>query len=138
MECILCEQTGRWAAILRPLTAGSRVRWREVRTPDECLDSLRLEPGSFLVLELAAARLDAGLELLAAVQTDFPRAKVAVVAGRDLAEYEWLVREMGAVAFETSPRRVAPLAAAARRHAEANQSGERPLAERIWAELPWG
>lgn len=134
---IICEQSGRWAALLRPMVAGWRASWREVRAPAECLEALTEAPTSFVTLELSPPRIDAGLDLLAAIQTGFPRACAAVVAARELAEYECLTRELGAVVFETSPRRLAPLVAAARRRFEAAGNDERTLVERIRADLPW-
>ena len=43
-------------------------------------------------------------------------ARLAVVADRSLAGYEWLMREAGAVHFVCSPRQVGPLAQLACRH----------------------
>lgn len=137
-QWIICEQTGRWAALLRPMVAGWRPAWREVRSPGECLNALADAPGSLVTLELVPARLDAALDLLTTVQSEFSLARVVVVAARELAGYESLARELGALVFATSPRRLAPVVMAAQRHLGSVMGGERTLVEQIRAELPWG
>ena len=63
---------------------------------------------------------------------------MAVVADRQWADYEWLMREAGAVHFVCSPRRVGPLAQLACRHLAQVPPPQQSLTERIWAALPWG
>ena len=93
-------------------------------------------PASFAVVELGA-NVGGLLRLLAAQPRQFPAARLAVVADRSQAGYEWLMREAGAVHFLCSPRQVAVLARLACRHLAEVPPPQQSLAERIWASLPW-
>jgi len=134
---VVCERTGTWAVALRR-ELDERVRVHETRSLGQCWQVLADAPASFLVVELTDDNVDALLERLIWHQRDFPLARLAVVAERGLAAYEWLVREAGAVHFCCSPRRLKPLADLACRHLELIPSARQTLVERIWAELPWG
>ena len=81
---------------------------------------------------------EALLDRIVRLGKEFPPARAAVVAERDLAPCEWLVRESGAVHFCVSPREAGPLARLAVRHLEAAPQPERTLVQQIWDELPWG
>ena len=134
---IVCERTGRWAAALRMELAEAGVRVWETRSLAECWETLSAAPGNFVVVELDAATADDLLGRMAGLAHRFPRTRVAVVAARSLAEYEWLLREAGAVHFTCSLRQLAPLAQAACRHLGQVPTPRQGLAERIWAGLPW-
>jgi hypothetical protein len=134
---IVCERTGRWAVALRRELADAGVRVYETRAVADCWYMLAESPGSFLVVELTATNAEALLHRLVRQQRDFPLARVAVVADRDLAAYEWLLREAGAVHFTCSPRRLRALADLACRHLAQVPAPQQSLAERIWAGLPW-
>ena len=133
---IVCERSGRWAVALRRELTDAGVRVWETRTADDCFGELGQSPASFVVWEL---RSDVAglLGCLARRRREFPEVRVAVVADRRLADYEWLVREAGAVHFLCSPRRVAPLARLACRHLAQVPPLPQELTERIWASLPW-
>jgi ActR/RegA family two-component response regulator len=134
---IVCERTGCWAVALRRELADAGVRVWETRTLADCFDELAESPASFAVLELRGDV--AGLLCCLARQIrEFPRARVAVVADGHLADYEWLMREAGAVRFLCSPRRVGRLAQLALRHLAQVPPPPQNLTERIWASLPWG
>jgi hypothetical protein len=133
---IVCERSGRWAVALRRELAGSGVRVWETRTLADCRNELVASPASFLVAELG--RNVAGLlGLLARQPRQFPAARIAVVADRDHAAWEWLVREAGAVHFLTSPRCAGMLARLACRHLAQVPPPSQSLTERIWSSLPW-
>jgi len=134
---IVCERTGRWAAALRMELAEAGVRVWETRSLAECWETLAAAPGNFVVVELIAATADDLLGKMVGLEHRFPRTRVAVVADRSLAEYEWLLREAGAVHFTCSLRQLAPLARAACRHLAQVPTPRQGLAERIWAGLPW-
>jgi ActR/RegA family two-component response regulator len=136
-KLIVCERTGRWAVALRRELAEVGVRVWETRTLADCRDELAANPASFAVIELRA-NVEGLLRLLARQQRQFPAARLAVVAGRSQADYEWLMREAGAVHFLCSPRQVAVLARLACRHLAEVPPPQQSLAERIWAGLPWG
>jgi hypothetical protein len=115
--------------------AGVRV-W-ETRTLSDCWSELAKSPASFLIVELRGNVADL-LHRMARQPREFPAARLAVVADRSLAGYEWLMREAGAVHFLCSPRKVGPLARVACRHLAQVPPPQQSLTERIWASLPWG
>jgi DNA-binding LytR/AlgR family response regulator len=135
---IVSERKGTWAAALRREPEASGTRIHQTRSLAEFWEMLQGAPASFVVAELTAANAEALVDRLARLPREHPLARVAVVAERSLAPYEPWVREAGAVAFLTSPRGLAPLAAMARRHLQQAPAPERGLAEQIWAGLPWG
>ena len=135
-KLIVCERTGRWAVALRRELAEPGVRVWETRTLADCRDELIANPASFAVIELGA-NVAGLLRLMAVQQRQFPAARLAVVANRSQAGYEWLMREAGAVHFLCSPREVAVLARLACRHLAEVPAPQQSLAERIWASLPW-
>jgi hypothetical protein len=134
---IVCERTGRWAVALRRELAGAGVRVTETRTLADCWERLAETPASFLVVELSVAAVEVLLRRAARLQADFPLVRLAVVADRFLAAYEWVMREAGAIHFTCSPRRLGPLARLACRHLAQVPAPQQTLSERIWASLPW-
>jgi hypothetical protein len=135
-DLIVCEQTGRWAVALRR-ELGAAVAMRETRNLSECWDSFSQCPAGFVVVEATAGNLDALLHRLGRLERDFPLARVAVVAPRNLAEYEWLLREAGAIAFAVSPRRLGPLADLIRNHLAKAPRPPQDAMQQLWASLPW-
>jgi hypothetical protein len=117
--------------------SASAARWLKWRSVDEWPQLLQGYPASFLVVELTRAGLEGLLGFLACIGRDYPWARLAVVAPRELAAAEWLMREAGAVHFVTSPRQLAGLVCTARRHLEAVPRPRLSPAEEIWAGLPW-
>ena len=139
---IVCERTGRWAVALRRELPEGADFVQETRSLAECFEALGGDPAgpvaaSFAVIELTAAGVDELLGRMARLQRDFPLARIAVVAPRAMAAYEWLFREAGAVHFTSSPRQLGPLAKAARRHLAGAPVRQQSLAERLWSSLPW-
>jgi len=134
---IVCERRGHWAVVLRRELKGADIPLRETRSLPECWDALAGHPTSFLVVELTPANAASLLERTARLERDYPFARIAVAAQRSLADWEWLVREAGAVHFTTSPRALQPLAAMIRRHLGRVRAPALPLAERLWRTLPW-
>jgi hypothetical protein len=134
---IVCEPSGHWAVVLRRQLAAADLRVYETRSLADCWEMLAKAPASFLVVELSAGGAGALLQRMARLERDFPLARVAVVADRSLAGYEWLLREAGAVHFLCSPRQSGPLADLARRHLAQAPPPPRSLTEQIWAGLPW-
>lgn len=136
-KLIVCERTGRWAVALRRELADAGVRVWETRTLADLRDELVENPASFAVVELGS-NVAGLLRLLASQPRRFPGVRVAVVADRERAEYELLIREAGAVHFVTSPRQAGLLARLACRHLAEAPAPQQTLAERIWSGLPWG
>ncbi len=135
---IVSERSGRWATALRREAIPPGLRIHETRSLADGWEMLRQYPGSFLVVELTTANADALLGRIASLARGFPAARVAVVAERSLAQYEWLVRELGATWFAVSPRELAPLVGLARRHFERSPAPQSDTIEQIWNCLPWG
>lgn len=135
---IVCERSGPWAVALRAELAGASVRLAETRSLADAWQAMAATPAAFLIVEATAANLDSLLRRMAWFSRDFPLARVAVVAARRLAKFEWLMREAGAVHFVCSPRRLAPLAELVIRHMAGVPMPRQTLGERIWASLPWG
>ena len=133
---IVCERTGRWAVTLRRELAEAGVRVWETRTLADCWTELAASPASLVVLELGGD-VAGLLGRMARGPREFPQARLAVVADRGLAGYEWLMREAGAVHFVASPRQVGTLAQLACRHLAQAPPPQQSLTERIWASLPW-
>jgi hypothetical protein len=134
---IVCERTGQWSTALRWELANSGVRLWECRRLAEAWTALIETSGAFVIVEATPGNLDDLLQRLSWLRRDFPHARAAVVAERGLARCEWFVREAGAVHFQASPRRLASLAGLAIRHLANVPVPSQPLAERIWASLPW-
>jgi hypothetical protein len=138
MRLLVFERTGQWATGLRRELAESGLRVRELRTLDDCETELAEAPASFLVLELTPRNLASLLAALPRWRKEYPALRVAAVAGRELAPFEWLMREAGAVHFSCSPRQLSALARIIVRHGAQVPPPPQSLAERLWAGLPWG
>ena len=135
---IVCERSGSWSAALRGELAATGVRLWECRSLPEAWDGLAQTPAAFVIAEADRENLGSLLRRMAWFSRDFPRARIAVVAHRDMARFEWLVREAGAVHFLASPRRLTPLAGLAVRHLSNVPLPSQTVVQRIWAGLPWG
>jgi hypothetical protein len=134
---IFCERTGAWCVALRRLLDEYESEIVETRSLAECREELLRRPASMLVLEATADSLAQVLSWLARLERDFPQARAAVVAERSLAQYEWAVREAGALAMSTSPRNLEPLVSLARSFLSMRQIAEPTMTERVWNSLPW-
>jgi hypothetical protein len=135
---IVCEGSGQWSIGLRNELASTGVRVWECRSLPEAWDALRQTPAAFVIVEAVRENLDNLLRRAAWFSRDFPHGRIAVVAQRNMARFEWLLREAGAVHFLTSPRRLAPLAGLAVRHLAGVPLPSQTMVQRIWASLPWG
>ena len=135
---IVCERSGRWATVLRRELGPEAVGVHETRNLTDCWAMLAEAPASFVIVELSAGGVAGLLRQMAWLESDFPLARVAVVAARSRAGYEWLVREAGAVHFTCSPRQLGPMARLALRHLAQAPAPQRSLSQQLWASLPWG
>ena len=134
---IVCEQGGRWAVALRGHLGDSGPRLYETRSLAECWAMLCRCPASFLIVEVTWANAEALAQRMAQFERHYPLARMAVVAGRDLAGLEWLLREAGSVHFATSPRHAGSLAQVVCRHLARMPKLKQTYVQRVWAELPW-
>ncbi len=134
---ILCERSGAWApAVARHLPGN--VGLRETRGLAECAAELAETPTSLLALEVTRQNFAAVLALVTRIGGKFPRARVIILAQRGLDDYEWALREAGAIHFTSSPRRLLGLASLIRRHfAGIPAPPIASLAAQAWDDLPW-
>ena len=135
---IVCERSGQWSIGLRGELAETGVRLWECRSLPEAWEALSQTPAACLIAEATQENLEILLRRMAWFSRDFPQARIAVVAQRNMARFEWLLREAGAVHFLTSPRRLAPLAGLVVRHLANVPPPPQTMVQRIWASLPWG
>ncbi|MGA2259321.1 MAG: hypothetical protein ABSG53_32000 [Thermoguttaceae bacterium] len=135
---VVCERSGSWSVALRGELAEAGVRVWEYRTLPEAWEALAQTPAAFVIAEATRENLDNLLQRMIWMSRDFPQARIAVVGQRNMARFEWLLREAGAVHFLTSPRRLAPLAGLVVRHLANAPLPPQTMLERIWGSLPWG
>jgi hypothetical protein len=143
---VFCERTGYWAAAWRRVESRLAIgeerrpgppRLIETRSPSECREVVATHRGAFVVAELASPGVDATLDLLWRLTTDFGETAAAVVAGREWLPYEWLARELGAQAFVVSPFGLESLRELALRHLLRAVVPTADVQQRIWENLPW-
>jgi hypothetical protein len=137
VRLIVCESSGQWSIGLRGELSEAGIRLWECRSLPEAWEALSRTPAAFVIAEASHEKLDDLLRRIAWLSRDFPQARIAVVAPRNMARYQWLLREAGAIHFLTSPRRLAPLAGLVVRHLANVPLPPQTMLERIWASLPW-
>ena len=135
---IVCERSGLWSTSLRSELAETGVRIWECRNLPEAWEALSQTPAAFVIAEAAHDNVDDLLRRMIWLSRDFPQARIAVVTQRNMAGFQWLLREAGAVHFLTSPRRLASLAGLVVRHLANVPLPSQTMLDRIWASLPWG
>ncbi|HEX3656607.1 MAG TPA: hypothetical protein VHV55_12400 [Pirellulales bacterium] len=138
-ELIICEQSGQWAAAWRRAARASHwdIRLREARSLDACRQVLADARAGFVLVELTGDSAVAVLEFLDRLACDYPDARAAVLAQRGNEVYELLARELGAIHFIDSPRRLAPLVDVVGRYLASQPLPEESLRQQIWRRLPW-
>jgi hypothetical protein len=134
---IYCERFGAWATSLRQQAGLSALPQRETRSLGECQESLVENPASLVVLEVTPTNLEKAFEWLARQPQDFPQSRTLVVAQRGLEPYEWDARELGCLAFTTSPRALAPVARLIEQYFAMLPRTEMSVEEQVWSRLPW-
>ncbi len=136
MKLLVLESRGHWAAALRRKLPGNAPPFCETRAIAECDAELTSHPTSFVVAELTRSGAGQIIEQLASWHRRRPLSALAIVASSDLASWREVVLEAGAILVAFSPRELADLVAAIRRHAARHPQPPGNAAERIWAELP--
>jgi hypothetical protein len=134
---IVCERTGKWAIALRRelQTGGPRVF--ETRSLDDCRRELAVSPASFVAVEVTADNFETLVMWMKRLETDCPRARVAVLGDRHLEAGQWLLREVGAVQVVFSPRELGSIARMVRRHLASLPVVEDSDRQLVWRKLPW-
>lgn len=145
---VVCERTGSWAEAFRQAATRAGlppISIVETRSTAECRRRLAerrpTSAGVPLAVELSLAAAAEVCELLAWHARRFGDAPRIVVAARELADYESLVREAGATTFTASPRDVRSCVLEYLRFrddpAHVPLEDRRSLGERIRDSLPW-
>lgn len=134
---IVLERSGHWAGALRREWSELEDRLRETRHREGALELLQEAPASILLCEVTAANLEALAIWWSRLAIEFPRARLAIVADRQLADAESFWRELGAVAYVHSARQLAGAARVIRRHLSRYPSPDRTWRETLFDRLPW-
>ncbi len=140
---IVLERSGDWAVALRR-HLDPDVRVVETRSLRECTERLREHPAAIAALELTPTNPPAIVQFLARAGNEFPAVRAVVVASRQMAEYENLIREAGAIHFVVSTRSLGEVAEIIRRRqiqleaisADIPDDAQDPRPA-ILANLPW-
>jgi hypothetical protein len=134
---LICEKTGSWAAALRWASDVGAPRLHETRSLVDCREELQRWPASFLVLEATSTGAESVVRLVDELKRSFSRSSAVVVAERQLAPWEGLLREAGAIEVVFSPRRLHLIAGLAARHLARIPRPRQSLRRAIWSRLPW-
>lgn len=134
---VVCEADGTWAALLRRELGDDSHALRETRSPAECVEVAANSAGGVVVCELDENRIDDTLALLLEIAIRFPAYRVVIVAKREFAYLEPLVRELGAIYMITSPRQLRAVVDLTRRHLARVELPSQTITERVWDNLPW-
>ena len=136
MKLIVFETRGIWAAALRRVLPHDALQVRETRSLAECEAELAAAPASFVVAELDRGNGPLLMERLSNWRRRMPKCALAVVAGRDLADWRPAMLEAGAMLTVFSPRKPYDLVVALRRCLARHPQPPGSIADRIWSELP--
>lgn len=138
---LVYERDGTWAEAwrraLRRAAAVPAVRVVELRSLDDCRESLEEAPTCVVALDAAAAPIDRVLDFVVEIERRYPRAVVVVWLPPHLAEHAALVRELGAAHVLSALREVPSAVSLVCRHVARHVSDlVDPLAD-VLANLPW-
>jgi chemotaxis response regulator CheB len=97
---LVFEKSPRWESELKRRIGGRRLLVRPCRSPADVVGLCRQIPGSVVVIDLASVAVE-GWRLLEELGRRPLRVLPVVIASREIAEGEWLARELGAVDFVT-------------------------------------
>lgn len=134
-QWIVCEKSGQWAVALRRAAPGLPLV--ETRSLEECRQVIEQAPASLAAIETSLKNLEAVLAWMVELER-FADARFCILGGRELAPYEWLLREAGALHVAYARRLAAPVARLARRRLEMFPPSPRSPLEEIYARLPLG
>lgn len=135
-DIVVCERTGTWAAAMRRafcLASGPC----ETRSWPACLREVQARPAVFVALEILPENAEAVCGRLADLTQRFPRARVALLADRNLRPVEWLLREAGAAEVLFSVGDLPRLRPVLRRFWEQMPRSRTSFRDQIWSRLPW-
>jgi len=108
----------------------------ETRSLGQVFDELQAAQASMVVIDAAAIRPDQLIAGCFTAARAYPLAATAVVLSRSQRDFQWQVREAGAIYVTFGQRRLEPLAAIAARHLQRSPKPAQTIAERILASMP--
>jgi hypothetical protein len=135
---IVCEKTGRWATALRRVVRDLPLRIVETRGLVACSQELEQNPTSLIALEFVPERLESVLRWLLELREHFRYARAVVIVRQGAREYEWVLREAGAVHVLFPPHAWEPMARLAARHVRQAPVEDADIYQSIWRRLPLG
>jgi len=146
-ELVICERRPFWSIRLRQLLSDSDTGVCETRSLDECQERLVQTRSCLAVLEVHDANLVAIWNWLRVQTSDSPHPNFVVVGHRGLNQFEWSLREAGALQAIFFPRKVAQLAPIMNRCRSRYESEDQSSHDQsfiansdldaIWSNLPW-
>ena len=136
-QLIVCERANQWVIALRMIMGNNGRSIAELNRLEECGDALSKSPASLLALELTQDTIDIMASLLVGLRRSYPHSRAIVFASRDLAPYQWLMREAGAVHVCLSPRNLTPVVRLIERHFVTTRQPQRNFRQDTWHKLPW-
>ena len=134
---ILCERQDNWATALVRTDRDIRDVLYETRSLQQMREALEISPRSFLGIELTETNFDTVLDMLICLPQSYPRAIAVILTNRYLRDYEWVLRQAGAIDFLVSNRNLRSLIRMTRRHIELTSADSADLLPNIWQRLPW-
>ena len=134
---LVCEASNRWTIALRWALAADYSRLVVTQNLEDCWQTVRCSPASFLALELNETNLESIVKRLQDLRSTFPLARAAVMCERSMAPCQWLVREAGAVHVAVSTRDMSTVVHLAERHFDQVRRPEVGIRQRVWDRLAW-
>ena len=95
---IVFEKSPRWESELKRRIGGHQLLVRPCRSGTDVVNLCRQTPGSVVVIDLASVAAE-GWRLIEGLAHPQLRVLPVAIGSRDIADLEWLAREMGAVDF---------------------------------------
>lgn len=144
-QVVILEAEGRWATRLLQLCPQlpRQSRWRETRSSTECMEAIQSVAGSLVILEArsdlprAPLKPESAVRYVARLGRSPWQPRVVLVGGVELAPWQNLLRECGALEVIVSLRQLETILPLIGKHAACFRPAEVSLRERIWAHLPW-
>jgi hypothetical protein len=134
---IVCEKANRWAVALRWALADDGIRVHETRNWADCCQAMQPAERVLLALEMREDNVEEVLRRLFALRQSDADIGTVILTRRALREYEWPLRELGALHVALSPRNLQPLVGLAQRFLhQAEKSPQNPH-DWAWERLPW-
>jgi len=132
-----CERSNDIAAGLRRILGAAGPRVYELRSVAVVCEELAARPASVIVWQVRRSSLDELTEALHQQRRDYAASIGIVVGQRQMARYEWLLREAGAVHAVFAMRHLDQVVRIALRHLAMVPMPPGTWQDRIEQQLPW-